>query len=365
MQCTLPTLGYWGHPVSKGILKEGGPFGVRRTGRDMYELSVTIPTDADGRRARECPSPSCSPGYFKVRPGTGIQEQESAYCPYCRHQEAPSGFTTREQLRYAKDLVLNEAHKGAESMIRDALGLGSSGRRRFDGGLVSIEMSMKPVRHPHVSRPYEDEVRRDVVCPHCGLDQTVFGLASWCADCGQDIFLSHVSAELGVLRKMLADVPRREEVLGSRVAAKDLENCLEDAVSTFEAASKAIARRALAQRGVPKEYIDTAMNRIGNAFQNVQRTREQLAEHFQVRLDDLPLWERLTRAFEKRHPIAHNLGVVDRKYLERVRQAEREGRELRIAEDEVGQLLADVLGAVELIHRTLLPALPAGAHTPP
>ena len=67
--------------MGKGILKEGGPLGVRRTGRDSYELDVTIPTDADGRRARECPRSSCSPGDFKVVPGTGIQEQESAYCP--------------------------------------------------------------------------------------------------------------------------------------------------------------------------------------------------------------------------------------------------------------------------------------------
>jgi len=39
--------------------------------------------------------------------------------------------------------------------------------------------------------------------------------------------------------------------------------------------------------------------------------------------------------FEKRHPITHNLGVIDRKYLERVRSGELEGCEVRITPQEV------------------------------
>jgi hypothetical protein len=44
-------------------------------------------------------------------------------------------------------------------MMRDALGLGASGRRSLGSGLVSIEL-------------------RDQSQPHCTLDQTVFGLAT-------------------------------------------------------------------------------------------------------------------------------------------------------------------------------------------
>jgi hypothetical protein len=61
-------------------------------------MDIAIPTDSDGRRASECPDTGCSPGYFKVMPGTGIQgEQQAAFCPYCRHEDAPSEFITREQ----------------------------------------------------------------------------------------------------------------------------------------------------------------------------------------------------------------------------------------------------------------------------
>lgn len=74
-------------------------------------------------------------------------------------------------------------------------------------------MSLKPGHKPTVRRPFEEEVRRDVACPHCGLDQSVYGLATWCTDCGDDIFLTHVAAELSVVYLMLGDIERRREYL--------------------------------------------------------------------------------------------------------------------------------------------------------
>lgn len=342
--------------MSKSLFREGGPHRIKRLSNDRHSMSINIPKDPDGRVARECPDSDCSPGYFKVTLGTGITEgQEFAYCPYCRHKAEPDGFVTREQIRYAKDVAIREAQKGIEGMMKDALGVGASGKRKMGGGLFSMELTYKPGTLPHVRRPFEDEVRRDVVCPHCTLDQTVFGLAMWCSDCGEDIFLTHVKAELAVTRLMVEDVARREEQLGKRVAAKDLENCLEDAVSAFEAAVKAVVRRALIERGENHEQVETRLKKIGNAFQNIERTRKQLSTLFgyEPAVAD-PIWERLTSSFEKRHPITHNLGVVDRKYLEKVQRAEREGREVRITSAEVPRLLEDVSEAVSLIHKNLI-----------
>ena len=45
--------------------------------------------------------------------------------------------------------------------------------------------------------------------------------------------------------------------------------------------------------------------------------------------------ETLRTIFEKRHPLTHNLGVVDKKYLERVRTGDTEGREIRVTAQEV------------------------------
>jgi len=314
-----------------------------------------MPRDEDGRIARECPNSLCSPGYFKVTPGTGITgEQTAVYCPYCKHEAEPSDFTTQEQIRYAKDIALREAQGGIDDMIKDALGLGSSGKKKMGGGFVSMEITYKPSTPRHVRRPYEDEVRRDVVCPHCTLDQTVFGLATWCSDCSKDIFLTHVSAEIAVTQSMLKDVGRREQDLGKRVAAKDLENCLEDAVSLFEASVKALVRRALIERGDDHESIDAQMKKIGNSFQSTERSKEQLLSLFGYAPDHPDLWERLSRCFEKRHPVTHNLGVVDKKYLERAQRDEREGREVRISENEISALLEDVYSAISEIHHSLV-----------
>ena len=172
--------------MSEKLFREGGPHRIKRTGSDEYAMNVTLPKDTDGRIARECPDETCSPGYFKVKLGTGITEgQEVAYCPYCRVKNAPNDFTTQEQMRYAKDLVLKEAHDGVDRMLKETLGLGSSGKKTIGAGFLSIEMSYKPGQRPHVRRPFEEDVRRDVVCPHCGLDHSVYGLATWCADCGE------------------------------------------------------------------------------------------------------------------------------------------------------------------------------------
>ena len=59
-------------------------------------------------------------------------------------------------------------------------------------------------------------------------------------------------------------------------------------------------------------------------------------------------------SFEKRHPVTHNLGVIDRKYLERTREVEREGREVRISTEEIQNLLAHIEVAVSYIHAKLV-----------
>lgn len=345
--------------MTRKLFRPGGQLGVRDLGGDRYEMNISVPKDADGRMARECPDGGCSPGYFKVTPGTGItQSHKQAYCPYCRHAAEPNDFATKEQQRYAKDLVMREVQKNLSGVIKDALGLGPTGRKSLGGGFISMEMSLKESPLPHVRRPFEDEVRRDVVCPHCTLDQTVFGLAVWCADCGADIFLNHVDAEITVTRQMLADVPRRRESLGRRVAAKDLENCLEDGVSLFEAAMRAMVRRALGGRSGSAEEVERQLAKLGNAFQSIGRTRLQLAELFALVVPEDGPWPALANAFEKRHPIAHNLGVVDRKYLERAQAPGRHGREVRITAAEIEQMLTSIREAVAFVHGALF-AVPA------
>lgn len=344
--------------MGKSFFREGGPHKIRRTGPDEFSLSIAVPTDESGFVGRECPSDSCSPGYFKVKLGTGITGgQTEAFCPYCRHRDEPSSFFTESQLQFAKDIVMREAHGAAERMIEDGLGLGPSRRKKFDGGMISMELSYKPGHPPAVRRPVEEELRRDVVCPGCGLAHAVFGLATWCADCGADIFLTHVRTELDSVVAMLGDVDRRRETLGPRVAARDIENCLEDVVSIFEAAVRALVRRRLRVDGASETEIeDVFRKKISNRFQSIERTSEWMKEELRVDpFEGLPRDDikTLSLAFEKRHPITHNLGIVDRKYLDKVLSGELEGRDVPVTVEEIQRAVGLCQTALIHVHQKL------------
>jgi len=320
------------------LFRNGGPAGIRFLGGSRYSAEVSLPEDPGGLQSRECPEIGCSPGFFKVKCGTGIINQTVAYCPYCRRCAEPKSFVTREQMRYARDLVTREAVVGAQRLTREILGLDGSGRRQLTKGLVSVRVEMKSNPVPLVRRPLHEELRRDVTCPHCGLYHSVYGLATWCADCGVDIFLTHIEAEFAVVAMALSDVDRRCRELGPRIAAKDLENCLEDVVSVHEAVLRVFARRLLSMNGEAGESIDGKLKRFGNGFQNVSRGCGFFDKELSISLIDAVGDDGLAalgRTFHKRHPITHNLGVIDRKYLEQSQSAGSEGKEVRVSAQEI------------------------------
>lgn len=345
--------------MTHSLFNSGGPYNIRRTGSDEYSLSISLPKDSDGRVARECPADACSPGYFKVMTGTGLTDQDQAFCPYCRQGAKPSDFATKSQIKYAQDIALREAHKGMDNMIKNAFGLGSAGKKTYGGGLVSLEVSYKPGTLPHVRPPFEEGLRRDLICPHCTLDHSVFGLAVWCHDCGRDIFMTHVQAEFAVLRKILGDVDRRAKELGLRVATKDIENCLEDAVSIFEAVLRFLCMRKLREKGLPQTEIDTLFQKtIRNAFQSIPRSQDVIRDHLGLELFEgieADRIQHLTAIFEKRHPITHNLGIVDRKYLEKIQSGEREGRDVRVTVPEIEAAMATSFDVLSQFHNRLFP----------
>lgn len=273
--------------MSHGLFNEGGPHRIRKTGSDEHTFSISLPEDEDGRIARECPDERCSPGEFKVTPGTSIADgQDVVYCPYCRGAAEPSDYSTKDQIRYAEDIVANEAVQGVENMLMDALGLDSRGKRMLaSGGLIDISMEMKPPHKKHVRRPYADILRRDVVCPNCALDHSVYGLATWCSDCGHDIFTTHILGEIGVVRTILDDLPHRHESFGPRIAAKDIENALEDLVSIFEASLRREIRRYAKESGEPTERIEKRMKSVGSRLQSVRQAIDILPFNCGIGLD--------------------------------------------------------------------------------
>jgi hypothetical protein len=350
--------------MTDSIFHEGGPYGCKRTEGNEYSFSISLPKDSEDRTARQCPSSSCSPAYFKIKNGTCISSDPvEAFCPYCRHIAGPSDFTTEEQIQYAEDLVMKEANKGVDRILRNSLGLGSSGTKKFGNSLLSVEMSYKSDTRLNVRYPFDEDLQRIVVCPHCSLDHAVFGLAAWCPGCGRDIFLTHVGAEYAVICTILSDIDRRRETLGKRVATRDIENCLEDIVSIYEAVLRALLVRSWKNKGKSDEEVVLLLKKdVGTRLQNPAFS----SEIFRIQLD-IDLFEGQTaetievfkRTLGKRHPITHNLGVVDRKYIATVLSAEREGRELRVTPDEINQAITISQSILSSLHGRLFLNSPA------
>ena len=145
---------------------------------------------------------------------------------------------------------------------------------------------------------------------------------------------------MSVVRLMLDDVDRRRNTLGVRAAAKDIENCLEDTVSIYEAVLKALVRRHKLHDGESEDDIDRIFKKIGNAFQNIKRSEDTFSEIVGLKLfEDCSVGEVdiLSGIFEKRHPITHNLGVVDKKYIEKALTSEKEGKEVLVTINEIQQ----------------------------
>lgn len=347
------------------IFREGGPHNVRQVGANQYELSVSLPTDVDGYLGRECPNDQCAPAYFQVKPGTGLSGQPVAFCAYCRIEGPPQDFATAEQIRYAKDHAVQEAKNGINDLLRNSLGLDSSGRRRYGGGFLSIDVSLKTSPPLAIAAPFEEELRRAVRCPACTLEHAVFGLATWCPDCGRDIFLIHLHNEASIIRRILAAVPDRHAALGARVAARDVENALEDVVSIFEAGLKTTTRRWLTTQGRSLQESEAILvTRVRNGFQNPERGADIYKDLVGKDLFvDITAAERtaLADTFAKRHPITHNLGVIDRQYLARARTGHLEGREIRVTPVEVDRTLDLALRIIATAYRSLFPDALVGA----
>lgn len=338
--------------MNNDLFQEGGPLNIKKVAPEKYELAISIPIDSDGYIGRECIDENCSPGYFKIKLGTGLTDhQEIAYCPYCRKSDSPSSFITANQKNYILAKVQNEATDGINKVVKEVFGLDSTVSKEYGQGLFPISIKIKPVEKQQIPILIQEDIRRDVICPFCGLDHTVYGLAFWCADCGKDIFITHVEKEFLVIEIMLSAIDKRREGLGIRVASRDMDNSLEDIVSIYEAVLKIIFRKYLLQLGKePSEVDELIFNVIRNQFQNIQSSQSLFLKY--ANLDILDALSDLDRkfileSFEKRHPITHNLGIIDRKYMFRVQSNEFEGREIQLT-------LVDLLQTEKLAKQILI-----------
>ena len=291
-------------------------------------ISIPIKPDEDDFTGRECPQSDCE-GYFKVEFGTGLEGNDlPCHCPYCGHTAAHDHFWTKEQVKYIESVVAREVTEAIHRDLKEMeFNLEPKGPFGIGFSLTFKPDSLLPIRHYR-----EKQLETEVVCTKCTLHYSVYGVFAFCPDCGQHNSLQIFEKNIEVVAKMMDLAESAERDLSKRL----VENGLEDCVSVFDGFGREVCR----------VYARDATNcailgRI--SFQNLEGAKRQLQEAYGIDLSSAVTageWESLVRAFQRRHLIAHRMGVVDQSYV--ANAADREavvGRRILIKPDEVRDLL--------------------------
>jgi hypothetical protein len=273
---------------------------LRRLGN---KISISIHPDEDGLTGRECPITSCE-GYFKVQFGTGIkQDGVPCHCPYCGHAAGHDHFWTKEQLAYAKSVAVR---KITDAVVADLKRLEFEHKPRGAFG-IGLSMKLEPGPRPPIRHYREKRLETTLTCDACTLRYAVYGAFAFCPDCGVHNSGQILTMNLDLARKEL-DLARTQD---RELQRHLVEDALENAVSAFDGFGRAVVRSRLSVASHP-----TAGDAI--SFQNLAKADARLRDLFGFQLaSSVPAedWGFALVAFQKRHVLAHRMGIVDEAYL--------------------------------------------------
>lgn len=305
---------------------------TRNLSRLGNTVSVPIKADDDGYLGRECPVEECL-GYFKITPGTGIQGPAPCHCPYCGHSGDSKTFWTKEQLEYAKSVVIRQV---TDALFADLKSMEFEHKPR---GGFGIGLSMKVSRSsPHPVRYYrEKQLETEVVCDGCTLRYAIYGVFGWCPDCGVHNSRQILDKNLELARKQLTFAASVDKDFADHLTGDALENV----VSAFDGFGREVCAKRAAE--IP--------------FQNLTGARRKVQDTFgfdfadQLTPDE---WNGACRVFQKRHLLAHKMGVVDEEYIRKTGDTQAVvGRKVSVSPDEV----TATIGIVEALGRRLFNGL--------
>ncbi len=291
-------------------------------------IKISFPTDENGLTGRECPNPECL-GYFKVKFGTGLKgENLPCHCPYCGHSSGHDHFWTQEQLEYAGSIMANKVSKALREDVRD---WGRSLRQSTRNSFIKLSMNFKGGAQP-IRYYREKQLETNVLCDTCTLEYAIYGVFAFCPDCGV-----HNSSQ--ILRKNFEMVEKEiklaQDSEDKEFAKHLIEDGLENAVSSFDGFGRVTCSAFSNKASDPDQAKEISFQNINNA-----KIRVQSLFNFNMAssLDDAQ-WDFIVRCFQKRHLLAHTMGVIDEEYIKKANDPKAIlGRKIVIDVDEVLQL---------------------------
>lgn len=172
-----------------------------------------------------------------------------------------------------------------------------------------------------------------MVCETCTLRYAIYGVFGWCPDCG-------IHNSIQILTKNF-ELARKELILAETVE-RDLANhligdALENIVSAFDGFGREISSRKGAEI----------------RFQNLSGARRNVQDKFGFDFADAltaDQWQYVCRVFQKRHLLAHKMGVIDDDYVVKVSDAGAvAGRKVQVSAEELNSSIE----IIELLGRKL------------
>ncbi|GGM23592.1 hypothetical protein GCM10007977_025970 [Dactylosporangium sucinum] len=327
--------------------------GARLVGQSgsTYELSVSMPNDADGFFGRQCPA--CR-RLFRMQGDDydALPDDLQLWCVYCGHHDDRADFRTEQQDARAMRAVDDVGEQIVDQLLDRALGGRTRRRpRSSSGGRAGLRLSITVTARRPAFRPkplpaiQEEQLIRIRQCQSggCGVRYAVFGEHRFCPVCGPlpaaVVARDALAAETTRL-DALAQLPTeaaaalREQGGLTRLWVDTIEN-LVGVVETLAKTTFFALVTDAAQRVQGK----------GNVFQRLDDTATLFVDAGHPDLRDtvgVAVWQRLQQVWAARHVFTHNDGVVDARYLTRVPSSTaRAGQRLTITEADCRQAIAD------------------------
>jgi len=187
--------------------------------------------------------------------------------------------------------------------------------------LISIGITVKGKPTP-ITYYSEKELEEKVECKNCTLQYAIYGAFGYCPDCAEHNSQQIAEANFDLVIKIL-DLAKE---LPSDVKSKLIENGLEDCISAFDG----FARERCRDR-----YPKLSFQNIYVAKQKLDESGISIAEGL-----DSSEWDFVVNQFQKRHLLAHKMGVVDEEYIKKTSShPEQLGKKVSITENDVMSLI--------------------------
>jgi len=265
----------------------------------MEEMVLHVPFE-DGYLGCKCPVEECQ-GYFKQMLGTGIADNPVCHCPYCGHVGDGGEFLDPDATGYLTSFATHHVF----NQILDTLKQHEFDYKPHGSFGIGISMTVSGTSQP--IRAYRAQEFETVVkCSRCALQYAIYGVFAYCPDCGVHNSLQILEKNLELAEKQAALSATVEGDLAEHLIAHALEN----EVSTFDGFGREACRLHSSRATKP----DKAQN---VSFQNLMEAQKRCQDLFDFDLasgiapDE---WIYACRCFQKRHLLAHKMGVIDEKY---------------------------------------------------